>query len=159
MQGAHPQILPWTDDVSIAYEQYDRHARYGRLENARRELRGSPRLERSDVDEWRWMSAHSVTRLPPTVAPAVLRLHFSVATEIVPLHPMVTVVLNGVIIDRISIAEEQNEKTYDVTPAAGGAPNTLELSIDRTLNPARQHIGTDARDLGVLVWAFSFGPA
>jgi hypothetical protein len=51
VQGAHPQILPWTDDVSIAYEQYERHARYGRLENARRELRGSPRLENSDVDE------------------------------------------------------------------------------------------------------------
>ena len=51
VQGAHPQILPWTDDVSIAYEQYDRHARYGRLEGARRELRGSPRLENSDVDE------------------------------------------------------------------------------------------------------------
>src|SRR5207237_8023090 len=45
VQGAHPQILPWTDDVSIAYEQFERHARYGRLENARRELRGSPRLE------------------------------------------------------------------------------------------------------------------
>ncbi|MCU1449272.1 MAG: Rieske (2Fe-2S) domain protein [Acidimicrobiales bacterium] len=53
VQGAHPQILPWTDDVSIAYEQYDRHARYGRLENARRELRPSPRLSLDDsaVDE------------------------------------------------------------------------------------------------------------
>ena len=52
VQGAHPQILPWTDDVSIAYEQYERHARYGRLENARRELRGSPRIsDNGDVDE------------------------------------------------------------------------------------------------------------
>src|SRR5438552_4628149 len=58
VQGAHPQILPWTDDVSIAYEQFERHARYGRLENARRELRGSPRLasngeadERDEPDE------------------------------------------------------------------------------------------------------------
>ncbi|MBV9043475.1 MAG: aromatic ring-hydroxylating dioxygenase subunit alpha [Acidimicrobiia bacterium] len=52
VQGAHPQILPWTDDVSIAYEQYETHARYGRLENARRELRGSPRLgDAAGVDE------------------------------------------------------------------------------------------------------------
>ena len=52
VQGAHPQILPWTDDVSIAYEQYETHARYGRLENARRELRGSPRLgDSANVDE------------------------------------------------------------------------------------------------------------
>ena len=50
VQGAHPQILPWTDDVSIAYEQYERHARYGRLENARRKLQPSPRLALDDAD-------------------------------------------------------------------------------------------------------------
>jgi nitrite reductase/ring-hydroxylating ferredoxin subunit len=51
VQGLHPQILPWTDDVSIAYEQFERHAHYGRLPGARRELRPSPRLERNDFDE------------------------------------------------------------------------------------------------------------
>ena len=50
VQGAHPQILPWTDDVAIAYEQYDRHARYGRLEDSRRALRPSPRLGLADED-------------------------------------------------------------------------------------------------------------
>jgi nitrite reductase/ring-hydroxylating ferredoxin subunit len=44
VQGLHPQILPWTDDVSIAYEQFGRHAHYGRLPGARRQLRPSPRL-------------------------------------------------------------------------------------------------------------------
>jgi nitrite reductase/ring-hydroxylating ferredoxin subunit len=44
VQGLHRQILPWTDDVSIAYEQFERHAHYGRLAGARRELRPSPRL-------------------------------------------------------------------------------------------------------------------
>jgi len=105
------------------------------------------------------MSAHSVTRLPPVSGRAVLRLKFSIATEIVPQHPTVAVMLNGVVIDRIRLANEHNEKTYDVTPAPGGAPNALELSIDHTLNPAKQHLGTDARDLGVLLWAISFGPA
>jgi hypothetical protein len=59
VQGAHPQILPWTDDVSIAYEQYDRHARYGRLENARRELRPSPSLalDDGDIDEGEILAA------------------------------------------------------------------------------------------------------
>jgi phenylpropionate dioxygenase-like ring-hydroxylating dioxygenase large terminal subunit len=53
VQGAHPQILPWTDDVAIAYEQYETHARYGRLEDSRRTLRPSPRLgmAEEDVDE------------------------------------------------------------------------------------------------------------
>ena len=44
VQGTHPQLLPWTDDVSIAYEQLGIHAHYGRLPEARRELRPSPRL-------------------------------------------------------------------------------------------------------------------
>jgi phenylpropionate dioxygenase-like ring-hydroxylating dioxygenase large terminal subunit len=44
VQRAHAQILPWTDDTSIAYEQFRTHAHYGRLPNARRQLRGSPRL-------------------------------------------------------------------------------------------------------------------
>ena len=44
VQGLHEQILPWTDDTSIAYEHFERHAHYGRLPGARRELRPSPRL-------------------------------------------------------------------------------------------------------------------
>jgi len=51
VQGTHPQILPWTDDVSIEYEQLGKHAHYGRLPNARRVLRPSPRLGLRD-DEW-----------------------------------------------------------------------------------------------------------
>jgi len=51
VQGLHPQILPWTDDVAIAYEQFGRHARYGRLPGARRELRPSPRLDVTEYDE------------------------------------------------------------------------------------------------------------
>jgi len=53
VQGLHRQILPWTDDVSIEYEQLGRHAHYGRLPGARRELRPSPRLHLvpGDYDE------------------------------------------------------------------------------------------------------------
>jgi len=53
VQGTHPQILPWTDDVSIEYEQFATHAHYGRLPSARRVLRPSPRLGIPDeeVDE------------------------------------------------------------------------------------------------------------
>ncbi len=44
VQAAHAQILPWTDDTSIAYEQFRTHAHYGRLPSARRRLSSSPRL-------------------------------------------------------------------------------------------------------------------
>jgi len=44
VQGTHPQILPWTDDVNLDYEPLGIHSHYGRLPNARRTLRPSPRL-------------------------------------------------------------------------------------------------------------------
>jgi phenylpropionate dioxygenase-like ring-hydroxylating dioxygenase large terminal subunit len=50
VQGLHPQILPWTDDVSIEYEQFRTHAHYGRLPQARRRLQPSPRLAIADDD-------------------------------------------------------------------------------------------------------------
>lgn len=53
VQGLHPQLLPWTDDVHMAYEQFETHAHYGRLQTARRELRPSPRLglDEAEIDE------------------------------------------------------------------------------------------------------------
>ena len=53
VQGTHPQLLPWTDDVSLEYEPLGIHSHYGRLPNARRQLRPSPRLGLSpgDYDE------------------------------------------------------------------------------------------------------------
>ncbi|MEX0664691.1 MAG: aromatic ring-hydroxylating dioxygenase subunit alpha [Acidimicrobiia bacterium] len=51
VQGTHAQILPWTDDTTIEYEQLGKHSHYGRLPNARRVLRPSPRLGLPD-DEW-----------------------------------------------------------------------------------------------------------
>jgi len=44
VQATHPQLLPWTDDVSLEYETLGIHAHYGRLPTARRQLRPSTRL-------------------------------------------------------------------------------------------------------------------
>jgi phenylpropionate dioxygenase-like ring-hydroxylating dioxygenase large terminal subunit len=59
VQGTHPQILAWTDDVNMEYEQFATHAHYGRLPSARRQLRPSPRLgiADEDVDEWEILAA------------------------------------------------------------------------------------------------------
>ncbi len=58
VQGTHPQILAWTDDTSISYQQIGRHSRYGRLPGARRELRGSARLgDAAETDEGEILAA------------------------------------------------------------------------------------------------------
>ncbi|MCU1457950.1 MAG: (2Fe-2S)-binding protein [Actinomycetia bacterium] len=54
VQGLHQQILAWTDDVAIAYEQFPLgHAHYGQIGAARGILRPSPRLglDPSEYDE------------------------------------------------------------------------------------------------------------
>ncbi len=59
VQGTHPQILPWTDDVNLEYEPLGIHSHYGRLANARRTLQPSPRLGLSpgDYDEGEILAA------------------------------------------------------------------------------------------------------
>jgi hypothetical protein len=60
VQGTHPQLLAWTDDVSIAYEPLaNGHAHYGRLPYARRRLQPSPRLglQPGDYDEGEILAA------------------------------------------------------------------------------------------------------
>lgn len=112
--------------------------------------------ERSGVEEWRWMSAHSVTLLPPSKGTTRLRLQFDVPDELMTVRPTITIALNGAVIDRFQPPEAHLSRDYDVTPASAGA-NTLEITTDRASNAARQHIGNDSRDLGLLVRALSWG--
>ena len=64
VQGTHPQILAWTDDVNMEYEQFDTHAHYGRLPDARRAAAAEPpprhprRGRRRMARSWpRWWAA------------------------------------------------------------------------------------------------------
>jgi hypothetical protein len=112
--------------------------------------------ERSEAEEWRWMAGHSVTELPPVHGQAWLRLAFDVPDETLPRHPAITVTLNGTILDRFRAGEAHLVREYyvDIAP---GSPNTLELDVDRTANPARAHTGNDNRELGLLVRSISWG--
>ena len=113
--------------------------------------------ERNGIDEWRWMGRHSVTNLPPMTGTTKLRLIFDIAGEIVPLHPTVTVRLNGNVLEQFT-AGSHVERDYKVEPAPNGAINVLELETTKVLAPTRQHIGDDPRDLGLQVRYLSWGP-
>lgn len=116
------------------------------------------RPERQGIDEWRWMAQRSVTRLPPASGPQVLRLTFDVPDELMDHPPVVTIALNGAIVDRFAAPEAHLSRDYHLQPAANGAVNVLELAVDKSLNPARQHLGDDPRELGLLVRFLSWGP-
>ncbi|HWS72823.1 MAG TPA: hypothetical protein VN605_11945 [Thermoanaerobaculia bacterium] len=116
------------------------------------------RPERQGTDEWRWMAQRSVTRLPPAVGKQTLRLNFDVPDELMGNPPVVTITLNGAVVDRFAAPEAHLTRDYPVQPAANRAVNVLELAVDKSLNPARQHLGDDPRELGLLVRFLSWGP-
>ena len=49
VQGTHPQLLMWTDDTEITYEQFGRHAHMWRVRQ-RNDVHPSPRLGLKDED-------------------------------------------------------------------------------------------------------------
>jgi hypothetical protein len=114
--------------------------------------------ERYEAGEWRWMAGHSVTRMHPQAGDALLYLAFDVPDELMARPPVITVTLNGAIIDRFPAPEAHLIREYNVQGAANAAPNVLELDVDHSLNPARQHLGDDTRELGLLVRSLSWGP-
>jgi len=97
---------------------------------------------------FRWMKARSVALLPAVGPRARLTLVFGIPSELVAAAPTLTVALNGRVIDRVRCTTETMAKKWDVD-ANANAPNELVLAIDRVVNPLRQHLGGDARDLGL----------
>jgi len=108
--------------------------------------------ERSGVDEWRWMTAHSTTILPAARETTKLRLQFDVPDELMSNPPTITLLLNGAVIDRFKPSEAHMDREWGVRP--GPAANTLEITTDRTLEQS----SGDRRNLGLLVRSISWGP-
>jgi len=109
--------------------------------------------ERNGIDEWRWMGPRSVTKLPPANGLTKLRLLWDMAGEVIPLKPVITIRLNGVVLDHFAATAPHFEHDYKVQPAPNGAPNILELETTKTLRS-----GDDPRDLGLQVRYLSWGP-
>ncbi|MDP9362353.1 MAG: hypothetical protein M3P29_12995 [Acidobacteriota bacterium] len=108
--------------------------------------------EREGPLERRPMSSHSVTRLPPSTGETVLRIQFRVPAAVLAKHPMVTIALNGRIVDSFAAQLEEDDREYHVAPAPNSGSNMLELSIDRTtLGQA------GPRGIGLSVTCLSFG--
>ncbi len=107
--------------------------------------------ESKETNQWRWMSGHSVTLLPPMKGEAILRAHFGIPGDLVAKHPTITVTFNGRVIERVPVTGDSIERDFHVTPAPPGRPNTLELSIDQTLH--------ESREVGLRLRYLAWGPA
>ncbi len=109
--------------------------------------------ERNGADEWRWMGKHSTTTLPSAEGMMKLRLNLNLPGELISRHPVITVRLNGAVLDRVSTVTHF-ERDYKVSPAAGNRANVLELETTEVL----QQPDGDPRALGIQVRYLSWGP-
>ena len=95
------------------------------------------------------MSSHAGISLPGSSGESLLRIQFRVPGSILVSHGMVTISLNGHVLERFAAQPDDNDHEYHVAPAPNGAPNVLELSVDGAL---------DARRIGLSLTCLSFGP-
>ena len=106
--------------------------------------------EGSGTTGWRWMAKRARALLPPIRGRASLTLRMYVPLDVMHVAPNIDVWLNGVKLERIHAAEANFERTYVVNARADGS-NELVIETDRVVNPAKEHIIPDPRDLGVRV--------
>jgi hypothetical protein len=111
--------------------------------------------ENDGVNSWRWMSGRASMALPPVGPRARLTLRFTIPTALVAEAPLLTLQLNGQVIDRLRCTSEKMAKSWDVD-AAPAVPNELVLAIAPVFNPSRAHAGDDPRDLGLQLLAYDW---
>ena len=107
---------------------------------------------------WRWMGGRSITMLPPIAGKARLTLDFDLPTELVPRHPTVEIYLNGQLVDR-SVCTTPSVSRTVIVPASGNMWNQLVISMDKVLNPAKEGILPDARDLSLNLTGYGWEAA
>jgi hypothetical protein len=100
---------------------------------------------RQGSEELRLMAGHSLTRLPPSTGPTILRIEFRFPQALRAAHTTVSIVLNGRLVDRFTPSIDDDDREYHLTPAPKGTANMLDLSVDP---PA----------MGMSVKCLSFGP-
>lgn len=107
------------------------------------------------ADVWLWMGARSVTLLPPSNGRMRLTLKLEPALEKGP--PVIEVRLNGAPIETIAVGAPM-ERSWTVE-ASADRWNELVLTSDRFINPLREGIGGDSRDLSVRLLGYDWKPA
>ncbi|HSP35942.1 MAG TPA: hypothetical protein VLU46_16635, partial [Thermoanaerobaculia bacterium] len=103
--------------------------------------------EITPTTSWQWMAGRGRIVLPEVRGASRLRMRFFVPLHVIRGTPTVTIRRNGVVVKTIAVREPFVDFVYDFAGAAG--PQTIDIDTDRTVNPLREHISGDGRDLGL----------
>ncbi len=110
-------------------------------------LDGWYQQESDQHESWRWMGRQSRILVSPLRGRGELDLDLMAPLD-VESPPSVVVRFDGEIIDRFAPTTRNFSRKY-VVNIIGGAQRIFTMDVDRTVNPARAHLGADRRDLGL----------
>jgi len=113
--------------------------------------------ENAGAEVWRWMAGRAVTVLPALPGPAELRLDLQIPLDSLPRTPTISLFMDGKLIDRFRAEEAFVTRTHKIAPFPGAKTRELVIETDTVVNPARQGLAADERDLGLLLRSMSWG--
>ena len=109
------------------------------------------------AEVWRWMARRAVTVLPALPGPAELRLDLQIPLDSLPSTPTVSLFVDGRLVDRFRGDEAFVTRTLKIEPWPGAKTRELIIETDTVVNPAKQGLAADERDLGLLLRSMSWG--
>ena len=112
--------------------------------------------ESSGGASWRWMGRRSRMLVAPIRGRVRLRLWLREPDALIPFDPNVQIIVNGATVADLRSTNGRIAGSWTLTARSTG-PNEVIIQTDQVINPRRQHLGDDGRDLGLkleeLSWA------
>ncbi len=112
--------------------------------------------ENQGIEVWRWMGSRSLTVLPALPVEGQLSLVMTAPLDTLRAVPTVTITLDGVHLDRFRFDNFRMERTYKVLPLRDGG-RRLVIETSETVNPKKENLNDDSRDLGLVLRTLSWG--
>jgi hypothetical protein len=103
--------------------------------------------ESSDTHMYRWMTQSGVVLLGPTATAGRIVMRGYVPLDALPEPPEITVRLNGVVLGKFVASSANVERSFVIGPLPAES-NELRIETSRIVNPRKEGLGDDARDLG-----------
>ena len=103
---------------------------------------------------WRWMGRRARVMLQAIAGGGELRFSAGVPID-AEAPPTVTVTIDGRAVDTF-VATATFTRRYSLPPSP--APHEVVFDVSNAVNPARQHLGGDTRDLGMQLNTISWSP-
>lgn len=113
--------------------------------------------EQSGTRIWRWMGARATVDLPPVRGSARLTLDAFAPLDALKGPPLVTVSVDGAVLDRFRATKPDLEREW-IVEGGGAATRRLMIETDGVVTPSASHAGSDTRTLGLRVNSIGWQP-